>query len=798
MKPLSTFWSLLFLQLLFPLSLVAQDSNLAIPANVDSLIQVSRAHTAEAEFDQAFAISAAAGQLAEECCGKNSAAFASYCFNEGRIRYFMGRNKEAIPWYVLSKEIRAKVLGTQHVDYGKSLNNLAIVYDVMGRYEAAEPLYLEALKVREVTAGRESVTYANALHNLSGLYNQMGEYEASEIMGVQALATRERLLGKEHPEYANSLNNLANLYYLTNNFSRAKQLYLEAKAICETQEDTDTENYIAVLDNLGALFLQINEFELSEDYYHQAANLRSNLLGEAHPDYALSLNHLAVVYRYTSRLAKAEEMILQALGILEDAGQKDLLDYGLYLQNLSDIYTVQGKVAIARDVQLQSLEILAAQLNKSHPRYLRGLRDLATNEQTLGELETSAAHLRELGKLEEKTLFSAVRHLSEEELANFTEDFKENLHRYCALAEKNPALADLCYNKILVYKGFLQNTALQLNQIVQADSISNDQYQQLRALHRQLAAMYTSSYDEQEELTALEIEANELEKILVRQRAALGNALRQVSWQQVQGELQAEEAAIEYIHYERPPYDGRKNTYYAALLLLPDVSQPLFIPLVGEIQLNEFLRNEGQPTADFINTLYDKKGKGRELYAMTWEPIAAALAKYPDVQRIHYSASGLFHRINLGAIPMPDGRTLSQQYHLLAKGSTRQLVTHHDKPTVNTPRSAHLYGGIDYGVTSTEINSSDTKTSGIRAAARMNYHQQRGYQADDGYWQTLPWTEVEVMTAKDYLEEANYTTSLLMEQEATETSLKKVGEQGAAQPYYTWLPTASSFPTLMS
>ena len=187
MKALSSLFWLLCIQVLISSVLFSQNTlTKEIPAEFDSLIQVSRDYTAATEFEEAFVASAEAGELALACCGEHSEAYASYCFNEGRIRYFMGQNEDAIPWYLKSKALRADLLGTTHPDYGKSLNNLAIVYDVMGRYAAAEPLYLEALEIREKTAGQESLTYANALANLTGLYQEIGNYEQAEIYGLQA------------------------------------------------------------------------------------------------------------------------------------------------------------------------------------------------------------------------------------------------------------------------------------------------------------------------------------------------------------------------------------------------------------------------------------------------------------------------------------------------------------------------------------------------------------------------------------------------------------------------------------
>jgi Tfp pilus assembly protein PilF len=45
--------------------------------------------------------------------------------------------------------MRKKVLGTDHPDYARSLNNLASLYQDLDDYAAADTLYKEALAIRK-------------------------------------------------------------------------------------------------------------------------------------------------------------------------------------------------------------------------------------------------------------------------------------------------------------------------------------------------------------------------------------------------------------------------------------------------------------------------------------------------------------------------------------------------------------------------------------------------------------------------------------------------------------------------
>ena len=760
MKPFLSPTRVVALILLLPLMLSAQDSDDWVSTEFDSLIQVSRQHTASAEFDAAFEASRQAKALALECCGETSAAYASFCFNEGRVHDFMSSDEEAIVWYTRSLNLREELLGKTHIDYSKSLNNLASVFVELGQLDKAEPLYLESLEIREQTVGVESSDYAKVLYNLSGLYHEIGDFERAELRGIEAKEIRERVLGKDHEHYASSLINLANISYETNNFERALALYLEAKAILEKQEYLPFYSYVATLDNLGAIHEQLGKFVEAETFYDRAAELRLQVFGEDTENYALTLNHLASVYKYTDRLAEAEQALQQALAILERLGMNSTTTYAYSLQDLSDVNQSLGRLEDAQELQEQAIGILGQHLQKYHPRYLRSLRSMAQLKQERGQNEDAATLLRELAQVEEKTLANAVRHMTEAELANFTRDFERNLFQYFALAEADPSIADVCYDKILLYKGFLQTKALELRQLAQSDEAIQTYFQALRQLHIELGQLYTAADQSEEAIAALEAEAYQLEKELVRQNAAFDDALEQVRWQAVQTALATDEAAVEFVDYRTAAGIRR----YGALLLLPNADAPLFISLCDVEAVEEQVRNNSGASIPFINALYSSS----QLYQLLWEPLALAL-ETAAINTVHYSATGLIHRINLAALPTSAGTILSEDYQLMAIGSTRQLAAG-ESPSTLPPatRQAVLYGGIDYGTADGPINDA--------AAVASAYPAQRGYDGQQDAWQALSWTEIEVVSADDLLASEGYSTVLKTGSDASEAAFKKLGK----------------------
>ncbi len=62
------------------------------------------------------------------------------------------------------------MLGPDHPDVARSLNNLADLYERQGRYAEAEPLFERALAIRERAVGPDHPDTATSTNNLASFY----------------------------------------------------------------------------------------------------------------------------------------------------------------------------------------------------------------------------------------------------------------------------------------------------------------------------------------------------------------------------------------------------------------------------------------------------------------------------------------------------------------------------------------------------------------------------------------------------------------------------------------------------
>jgi CHAT domain-containing protein len=747
---------------------------------VDSLIQVSRALTAKRDFNQALDVNAIAEKIARDKLGQESAAYGSCCFNQGRILYFKGNYTGAEKWYLESKSIREKALGKEHPDYAANLNSLANLYTFTSNYDKAEPLYLECISIVGKTLGKEHPRYATSLNNLANLYSDIGNYDKAELLYLEANAIREKVLGKEHPDYAASLNNLAELYRVMGQNEKAEPLYHESKAIREKALGKEHPNYAASLNNLAIIYESMGKYDKVELLYLEAKAIWEKALGREHPDYAASLQNLAELYDNMGQYEKAELLYLESKAILEKALGGEHPYYAVSLNNLAGLYYHMGQYEKAEPFYQESKAIREKALGREHSDYASSLQNLAMLYLVLGQYEKAELLLLELSTVKMHLIEQALHHLSERELNDYLDQFSKSQNQTLSFTQiaGSKKMIPVCYDNSLFYKGFLLQSVGRIKRLSLSNPAAAEDFNLLKSYERRLAAQYAQPIADRDStsIAYLETKANDLEKNLARTVTGFGQALQQVKWQEVQTAFKPGEAAIEFVSYRF--YQKRKtdSTLYAALLLLPGKDSPKFIPLFEEKQLIALLKTEGSPQPAFYNDLYAAAKKGSQLYDLIWKPIAVAL---PQGATVYCSPSGLLHRINLGAIPTPEGKTLAEEHHLSTLGSTRQLVV----PPVSTTQqstTAQLYGGIQYDATPTVAANTPAKPEDMAARRGPSIAQNDSTLRGEN-WNYLRWTEVEISAAANILKSKGIIPTLKKSAEATEESFKALG-QGSVSP----------------
>lgn len=726
--------AILFFLTILPFFVFAQTTDSVTIKQIDSLIKVSRTLTDNNDFEKALEINATAEKMALEKLGRETVSYESTCFNHGRIMHIKSNYPEAEKWYLLSKTICEKTFGKDHIDYARSVIALGTLNWHMGHNEKALPLYFEAKEILEKTFRKDHPNYSACLIGIANVYSDLGQFENVEPLYLEVKAIKEKITGKNHRDYALIVHNLAWLYTRMEKYDKAEPLFLEALATWE------------------------------------------KVVGKEHPFYARSLNSMARMYVSMGQLKKAEMLQLESKGILEKAYGKGHRDYAMSLLFLARIYLFMGQYEKAEPLQIESKGILEKVLGKDHLEYAYCQMWQGFLYKLMGQYDKADSLFTCYNKRMQENIVETLYEmsLSEKEMNEYLLSIAEDVDYLFSLMQisaNETGISKTGYDNILFYKSFLLNASLHSKKLILSNPLANEKNNLLKSYRRLLAVEYAKPVAERKGVIELEEKSNTLEKEIARIAVGYNQAMKQVKWQEVQQNLKAGEAAIEFVHYRYFTNKPTDSIMYAALLLKPGEKQPQFITLFEERSLDSLLQSNNGLKADYVNELYTLAGRGvkikrhgsRSLFEIVWKPLEHALE---GIKTIYFSPNGLLYRINLDAIPVSETETLADKYQLIELNSTRQLIAGKEKNTLNA--NSVLYGGINFDV------SGDSATRG-------------------GVWNYLPGTEREVNVLETIMQRAGFKTSLKKGSDATEESFKQIGANNTASPRIVHIATHGYF-----
>ena len=704
--------------------------------------------------------------------GKEHPEYAASVNNLASMYREIGDFDQAELFYLEARDIYQKTFGVEHPEYASCLFNLGVLNRDMGRYEVADSLLQKSTNILEKVLGKDNLDYALCLNNQAILYMEMGNYEKSELLFLQTKTIREKLLGKEHPDYARCLHDLANLYRYTGNYVKAEMLFLEAITIQEIILGKDHSDYVQSINSLAILYWDLKNYAKAESNYLEAKDIRERIMGKENHHYAAILNNLALLYWDKGEYQKAEPLFMEAKVIREKVLGKDHPSYANSLISLAGMNSRIRNYEKARQFYLESKEIRTKALGAKHPAYAQNLKDLAMLCWATGDFEAAKPLLLEAGTVEKSLLTNAVRYQSELEKSAYLLKFDALLNQTYSFALQEPNISYTCYDNNLFYKGFLLNAAAQINTLALSDLTTSELYSSLKSYQRRLAKEYAKPIPERKNIPELEEKANTLEKELTRTVAGFGEALRQVSWQEVQSALKPNEAALEFIRYNYYTPEPTDSIMYAALLLKPGMEAPAFIPLFEEKQLQAILAPLAGQGSDGLNELYAGQS-GQSLYQLLWKPLEPSLQ---GTKAVYMSPAGLLHRLNLSAIPTAptSTETIGKRHELYVVGSTRQLVVSSDQPASSHTADAVVFGGIQYEMDSTAIAPVQAEEANTRNRG-MSFNQTDSTLRGDT-WRYLKYSEKEAVNVQTQLQKAGFQAEVYKGFAATEESFKQIGK----------------------
>ena len=266
-----------------------------------------------------------------------------------------------------AREIRLRVLGDDHTDMARTLNDLGLLYLNQGRYLEAESILQQALTIRRRAFGEEHLDVVQTLRGLGHLYRHKGEYRQAKPYYTRALQIRKDILGTSHLLVAQSYYDLAKLSNSLGQYKEAEQFCELALCIREQQLGKIHPVVASTLNILAKIYQGQKKLDLAEAINKRALVMRESISGADHPNVATILNNLAEIYHIEGRYYEAESLIDRAFRIQAQTLGMEHPYLAYSLSNKAENFFLQGDYKKAESYYQMALAIREKHLGLNHP-----------------------------------------------------------------------------------------------------------------------------------------------------------------------------------------------------------------------------------------------------------------------------------------------------------------------------------------------------------------------------------------------------------------------------------------------
>jgi tetratricopeptide (TPR) repeat protein len=203
-----------------------------------------------------------------------------------------GRPADAVPVGKEALDVAKKTFGTEHANYGLSLNNLAWAYSLSGSYSEAEQLFkksisnLEKLQIPEL---------ALPLSNLASMYATQRRFVEAESVSSRSLEVISKSYGPDSTNTAAAESVLALIYTNGGKPAEAERLYKLALEIYEKNLPPDHVELGRTYGNLGYLYETEGKRAEAEDLYRRALAIFEKTLSPQDPLIVTTQQYIARV-----------------------------------------------------------------------------------------------------------------------------------------------------------------------------------------------------------------------------------------------------------------------------------------------------------------------------------------------------------------------------------------------------------------------------------------------------------------------------------------------------------------------
>lgn len=665
------------------------------------------------------------------------------------------------------------------------------LYDIDGANKAYNEAWLLLQKTGSISAKMDVLHELWNISSESGNLIQTKRYAARMDSLIETTEDAEARLAyyNKKGEEARKLGN----------YKLSEQWFLKGLAIAESEpaDAISASRYISY-SNLRNLYAANGLYDEALKYARKT--LEENRRATAANDYGYYLPYISIVDIYKKMGDKkmcfaSIDSLFRSTPFMEDPAQLSMLyvikanchaAFGDYAESLS-VYEYADKVLAAKypqsyDSRITLLplmggvqhklehfaeseqlykryyELISANRGENSMESIRAQIYLANAEGFAGYMDKGCDNYAMALDRLRKLIKMQLPYLSAEERESFWSPLSSLFTMMTPFAIESKRYNDeftaSCYDALVMSKSFLLESERSLFDVVKKEGTDEDMkdYMHLTLIKKQIKELEKDYAHYADSILSMSQRADHLAARLAERCRSFGNLTRfmDIDYAAVKNALKPNEVLLDFTDYVSESM-GRK---YAAYIINKNDKYPLVKYLFAEGQIDSL----GITRPDmFYNQDY-----APDVLKLLWEPLKGNIAEGATV---YYVPSQLLFQVSLESLPLADGTLLGSHYNFVRLSSARELVKAQSPTLATTPRSAILYGGLQYDLQPTAMVE-EAKKYDLTDLLVMRGDMVRG----DSVFCELPGSKQEIMQIEVLLKAHKWNVTPRVGMEGTEES----------------------------
>lgn len=311
-----------------------------------------------------------------------------------------------------------------------------------------------------------------------------------------------------------------------------------------------------------------------------------------------------------------------------------------------------------------------------------------------------------------------------------------------------------CYDALIMSKAFLLESERSLLDVVKKDGTDEDMrdYMRLSLMKNKIKEWEKDYAHNTDSILAVSQRADQLAARLAKRCRSFGDitGFMDIDYNAVKQAMKPNDVLLDFTDYVSETM-GRK---YAVYIINKENTYPFVKYLFAERQIDSLGINRPD--------MYYDKDYAPEVLKLLWEPLKNHITEGATV---YYVPSQLLFQVSLESLPLADGSLLGSHYNFVRLSSARELVKAPSSTLSYKPRSAVLYGGLQYDLQPIAMIE-EAKKYELPDLLVMRGDMVRG----DSIFRELPGSRQEIMQIASLLETGKWKVTSRMGIEGTEES----------------------------